>query len=266
MSATAEKLNGRATRNPLAPTAAAATVPEQSAVPATLAEALSRFQGQVPPFPKSKEANADSYGYRYADLGVILPVVGPLLAECGLSWSAKPRADESGTMWLTYRLLHVSGEFDDGEIPLGVRLGCKPQELGSALTYMRRYAMSAQLGLATEEDDDGQQAQQAPRSTVQPASAGPQPTASAPKGGERPASAQQKKMLHAIIGEASKAEIPAGTVANALLQATGESVREWESDESAGRWLDRAIDRMPAKLVTAVKDALGGLAENSVPF
>jgi hypothetical protein len=133
----------------------------------SLAAALSAFQGEVPAFAKTKTArvemrNGGAYSYKYTDLGDIIPVVGPLLAKHGLSWSAKPGRAEDGALVLKYELRHVSGGSDSGEMPLlGVGPDCKPQEFGSAQTYLRRYAMSAQLNIATEEDDDGRGAQEA---------------------------------------------------------------------------------------------------------
>lgn len=143
----------------------------------TLADALSAFQAEAPTFRKSKTAKVKlktggEYTYKYADLGDILPVVGPLLAKHGLSWSSKPARGEDGDLLLRYRLLHSSGEADGDEMPLGVERNCKPQELGSAITYARRYALTAQLNLATDEDDDGQAAQQAGRPGQRRASTG----------------------------------------------------------------------------------------------
>jgi len=144
----------------------------------TLAEALAAFQAETPTFKKSKTAEVPTkaggkYTYKYADLADIIPIVGPLLAKHGLSWSAKiGRAD--GELVLRYILRHVSGEADSDEMPLSVPANCKPQELGSAITYMRRYAMTAQLNIATEEDDDGSAAQKADR-TANRRTAAPEP-------------------------------------------------------------------------------------------
>jgi hypothetical protein len=50
------------------------------------------------------------------------------------------------------RLLHTSGQWIASEHPLP--MSGKPQEIGSALTYARRYSLSALLGIAADEDDD----------------------------------------------------------------------------------------------------------------
>lgn len=127
----------------------------------SLAEALAAFQAEEGlTFSKTKTAkvqtrNGGEYSYSYADLSDILPVVRPLLAKHGLSWNSKPGRHDDGTLLLCFALRHSSGELDEGAMALGVDAGCKPQEMGSAITYARRYALTAQLNLATEDDDDG---------------------------------------------------------------------------------------------------------------
>ena len=131
----------------------------------SLLAALAAFGGEDGlTFAKTKTAKVvlkagGSYTYRYADLGDILPAVRPLLSKLGLSWTSKPAQTDGGAMVLRFALCHASGETNAGEIPLGVPAGCKPQELGSAITYARRYAITAQLNLATEEDDAANAAQ-----------------------------------------------------------------------------------------------------------
>ena len=59
-----------------------------------------------------------------------------------------------------WALLHESGEEKSGEWPLGP-VNQKPQSLGSAITYGRRYCFTAATNIVLEDDDDGQRAQQA---------------------------------------------------------------------------------------------------------
>jgi hypothetical protein len=62
---------------------------------------------------------------------------------------------------LAYALLHESGEGRSGEYLLPDPTRARPQDIGSAITYARRYSFCAVTGLVTEEDDDGNLAQQA---------------------------------------------------------------------------------------------------------
>lgn len=202
----------------------------------TLAAALAAFQAEAPTAKKSSQG----YGYKYASLAEILPEITPLLAKHGLSWSAKLGNDESGEYVLRYVLRHVdSGDQDADEIRLPVSKACKPQDLGSAVTYMRRYALQAHLNLVAE-DDDGRAAQNAPRQHSQPQAAMRQ----------TPLSDDARALI-----DAAAEGLPIGIVANAMLEASGGLRRSWDSDDEAQDWKDRAIVRFPA----ARRDALLGI-------
>jgi hypothetical protein len=125
-----------------------------------LAKALAAFQAEAPSVAKDKEAKVPTksggqYSYKYADLADIAQAAYPLLAKHGLSFSCCPRTGERG-LELQGLLLHTSGESLEGVLPL---FGGTPQELGSALTYMRRYLLGALTGIVTDADDDGALAQ-----------------------------------------------------------------------------------------------------------
>ena len=125
--------------------------------PATLAEALVAFQKDLPQITKTARGN---YG-AYADLEHVSKKLLPVLARLGLAFTAWPTLDAEGRFVLAYRLLHVSGDHMDGAylLPNG-----KPQDIGSAITYARRYSLLAVTGVAPAgDDDDGQAAQDAAR-------------------------------------------------------------------------------------------------------
>lgn len=125
---------------------------------AKFAEALAAFQAELPKLDKANTADTGSYTYRYADLADVSSVVLPLLAKHGLSFSSKPTLDE-GKFVLAYVLRHVSGESDSGTYPLP---SGTPQQIGSAITYARRYVLGAITGVAPDADDDGKAAGAAP--------------------------------------------------------------------------------------------------------
>ena len=124
-----------------------------------LASALAAFQLELPRLAKGNTADMGNYIIKYADLAGVSTVVLPLLAKHGLSFSAKPTLDEAGRFVLEYSLRHQSGESDTGRYPLP---SGTPQQLGSAITYARRYALSAVTGVAPDTDDDGKEANDAP--------------------------------------------------------------------------------------------------------
>jgi len=125
-----------------------------------LATALAAFQAALPRVGKDNlavvKSDKGSYKYNYADLSDVTAVVLPALAKHGLSFSAKPTLID-GKFVLEYTLRHVSGESDTGHYPLTAGT---PQQQGSAITYARRYALSAVTGIVPDEDDDGAAAEQ----------------------------------------------------------------------------------------------------------
>lgn len=94
---------------------------------------------------------------KYADLAGIRDTVMPVLSKHGFSIIQLTEIGASGFCLVTM-LLHESGQFIEGRYPLPDLLE-KPQAMGSAVTYARRYALSAMCGIAAEEDDDGEAAQ-----------------------------------------------------------------------------------------------------------
>lgn len=117
-----------------------------------LAKALAAFHKNLPEVHKGSTNPA--FKSKYADLADVVKVVLPALAAQGLAWITRPVLTDDGFV-LAYELRHVSGESIAGEWPLPDPTKAKPQELGSAVTYAKRYALSAVTGIAPDEDDDG---------------------------------------------------------------------------------------------------------------
>lgn len=109
-----------------------------------LAGALQKFQKSAPAITKDAKAN---YG-KYATFGNVVETIKEPLAAQGLSFSQFPDADG-----LTTIIMHTSGEWLRSTATLHLDKQT-PQGQGSAITYMKRYALSAALGLATDDDDD----------------------------------------------------------------------------------------------------------------
>ena len=94
----------------------------------------------------------------YASLDTIIDTVTPVLQRHGLVWYSLPSVNEkTGAPELIYVLAHTGGTQLSGTMPLMIG-GGSAQNYGSALSYARRYAITAVLNLATEDDDDGNQA------------------------------------------------------------------------------------------------------------
>lgn len=123
----------------------------------SLAAALSKAQGEFPLIPKKRTAKMGTYTYKYADLSEILQAVSPILSSNGLSVTQAPTVHLE-KLCLQTTLMHESGEWSESFYPLGTYE--RPQEMGSEITYARRYTLTSVLGIQADEDDDGTLAQQ----------------------------------------------------------------------------------------------------------
>ena len=124
-----------------------------------LAAALAKAQGQFTFAAKTSEAVVTGQNKRrYADLAAVLDAVRAGLSANGLAVIQQPFAREGGGVLLRTTLAHSSGEWMASEISLPADRMGGIQGWGSALTYARRYALAAMVGIA-QDDDDGQAAQ-----------------------------------------------------------------------------------------------------------
>ena len=120
-------------------------------------KALAAFQQEAPQVLKDSKG----YGYKYASLPQILKIITPYLKKHKLGFTQPLEGDRIKTT-----IFHIdSGEFQESyvNIPQGVELKGQNefQTLGSAITYLRRYALESALGLVSTEDSDaaGEQVQ-----------------------------------------------------------------------------------------------------------
>ena len=90
---------------------------------------------------------------RYASLAATIEAIRKPLADNGLAIAQVMETSENGLCLVTM-LTHSSGQWISGDYPL--QIAAKPQELGSALTYARRYSLSAIVSIAGDDDDDAE--------------------------------------------------------------------------------------------------------------
>lgn len=133
-----------------------------------LAKSLAALQAEMPVIPKGQRANVamkggGSYSYTYASLHDVTRVIYPLLAKHGLSFTCAPQVRPDGTGTVGGILLHTSGESVSSSLPL---FGRTAQELGSSLTYARRYLLGCLTGVVTDDDEDGTLADKAAQTEV----------------------------------------------------------------------------------------------------
>ncbi len=129
-----------------------------------LAAALVAALADLTVVEKAHTANAGSYSYDYASLDDLVKLTRPALAKQGIVALTPVHAHGDG-LACTVTLIHTSGESMPFE-PLSFPCGKDAQSTGSWITYFRRYALLASLGMATGEDDDGAKAVPAEPVTV----------------------------------------------------------------------------------------------------
>jgi hypothetical protein len=101
---------------------------------------------------KDKFANAGKFGYKYTDIASILDLVRPILFKHGLAVSQDVSMEDNKLLIRT-KIIHSSGEMLEFG-PLGGSIGETWQTTGSGITYARRYALQAALGIAADIDDN----------------------------------------------------------------------------------------------------------------
>lgn len=122
------------------------TTPQQeysSALVAAIGELSNVAKTAANPYFKSK----------YAPLDAIIDATRPILLKHGLAISQTPLFLE-GTAGVETTILHASGHSTTTTLLLPLK-DQSPQGVGGAITYARRYALAAVLGIASEDDDDG---------------------------------------------------------------------------------------------------------------
>lgn len=119
-----------------------------------LAMALAKAQGQIK--GAVKDAENPHFRSKYADLASVWDACRDSLSANGLSIVQSPRGIQTTAggwaVELETRLLHSSGQWmaDTLTVPVGK---ADAQGVGSAVTYARRYALAAFVGVAPEDDD-----------------------------------------------------------------------------------------------------------------
>ena len=115
------------------------------------ATALVAAIGELSNVPKT--ASNPYFKSKYAPLDAIVEATRPVLAKHGLAIQQQPLFME-GCAGVETTIIHKNGHSTSTTLLLPLK-DQSPQGVGSAITYARRYSLAAVLGLATEDDDDG---------------------------------------------------------------------------------------------------------------
>lgn len=123
-----------------------------------LATALAEAQGEFTNPERNRDVevtmkSGGKYTFAYATFDAIVEMVRPVLSKHGLA-ILQPATTHDGIVTVAMRLLHKSGQWVEEDLNIATA-SADPQQLGSLITYMRRYSLCSMLGIASEEDDDG---------------------------------------------------------------------------------------------------------------
>lgn len=118
-----------------------------------LFEAKSKALGQMKNAPRTCKSH---YGM-YADLATIWDTIRKPLTDNGLDViQTFVQGGDDGTILLVTTLGHCSGQFIRSFLPIKGTL--QPQQLAATATYLKRVELAAIIGVAAEDDDDGETA------------------------------------------------------------------------------------------------------------
>jgi len=121
--------------------------------------ALIKAQSQFPTIERTVEVDTGKFKYRYAPYSSICDAVKKPLADNGIAFSHS-LSRENDQERLTTRLFDDEGHSIETSMP--VPAITSPQQFGGWLSYMKRYQLSALLGIATDDDVDAQGVDEAP--------------------------------------------------------------------------------------------------------
>lgn len=156
-----------------------------------------------------KDANNPFFKSKYVPLENVVEAITESASKNGLSFTQYPSSDEAGNVTVGTLVMHESGEWIEYD-PIKMKpVKNDPQSIGSAITYAKRYALSAIFGITSDQDDDGNEATQTKK---QPAKQ--QAQASDPRIDKKLAQGYQQEII--AIGEAKGKQD--GSIARWFLQ------------------------------------------------
>jgi len=118
-----------------------------------ISAALAKAQNEI--INPEKNSQNPHYKNDYADLVSGIKAIRGPLSKHGIAFIQSERLD-GDILFVETRLSHSSGQWFQSEHP-AIKFPARPQEIGSAITYARRYSLFAMVGIAGE-DDDGEAA------------------------------------------------------------------------------------------------------------
>ena len=167
-----------------------------------LLAALVEVQSELQTIQKGETAQGSKFSYKYASLDTIVQEIKPILHKHGVAYMQSVGGLNVNGLTLTTRIFNNKGQYIEDTAALPVINGGSnaAQALGMSITYMRRYALTAMLGITSDEDTDAN----TNGMTAKPQAPAPQP----PKQAAKPKKpAQEAELKGGASTEAEKARI-----------------------------------------------------------
>ena len=124
---------------------------EMSSSIAKLALAQTKVQKEIKDLPKESKG----FAHKYTTFDKLVQYLRPILSKHGLSFIQMPCGDNENVGVITI-YMHTSGEYISSKIETQIiQAQNKYQSMGSAITYFKRYSLASFVGVASEEDTDG---------------------------------------------------------------------------------------------------------------
>lgn len=223
----------------------------------TLFSDLAKAQAEFPTLPKDK----NGYNYKYTDLDTVISTLRPILAKHNIGFMQTLTTTGNGMSAMTTRLFNAAGEWLEDTTPLpGISLakGNAAQNLGAAITYMKRYTLCAMLGVSCDEDPDGKPDgnpdfnARTQNNKNDQKGASKQPPKKGPAGG--PDTPAQQKRIKELLATKS----PSGVE---IFKDVRAKVGKWRMERTA----DQVINYLEEEKAKLIKDT-GDAFQEDIPY
>lgn len=220
---------------------------------ALLFAALAAAQGQA------TDAKIDSvnpgFKSKYASLAAVLERARPVLAANGLFLLMAP-VHEDGHSGVDWTLGHTGGASLTGRVMFKIAQDT-PQGAGSAITYARRYTYSAILGIAADDDDDGNAGSLPPKPQAAPKATSAPPARPEAKRGPEPVQPMQAATASDLASNEQKRALFAA-IASRGLDADDRDARLYLADAVLGPRVVTSFATLTRGQCSSLLDALHG--------
>lgn len=124
---------------------------EMSSTISKLALAQTKVQKEIKDLPKESKG----FAHKYTTFDKLVQYLRPILSKHGISFIQMPCGDNENVGVITI-YMHTSGEYISSKIETQIiQAQNKYQSMGSAITYFKRYSLASFVGIASDEDTDG---------------------------------------------------------------------------------------------------------------